>query len=69
MDTNGPRIVVDPTLLVGKPVIRSTGISMELVLEFIADGWTKAKILDSYLGVSHDDVVACRGHTGRPALR
>jgi uncharacterized protein (DUF433 family) len=33
------RIVVDSRILTGKPVVRGTRISVELVVELLAAGW------------------------------
>ena len=42
------RIVVDPKILVGKPVIRGTRLSVEFVLGLLANDWTIEKVLDEY---------------------
>ena len=34
------RIAVDPEILVGKPVIKGTRISVEFVIDLLARGWT-----------------------------
>jgi len=41
-------IISDNQILLGKPTIKGTRISVELVLELFADGWTEKQILDSY---------------------
>jgi uncharacterized protein (DUF433 family) len=53
------RILVDQKILVGKPVIRGTRISVEFVVDLLAQGWTEAQILDSYPGISREDILAC----------
>jgi uncharacterized protein (DUF433 family) len=53
------RIVLDPTVLAGKPVIRGTRISVDLVLELLASGWQEATILEEYPGLEHEDILAC----------
>ena len=53
------RIVIEPTVLAGKPVLRGTRLAVEFIVDLLAQGWTEAQILDSYPGVSHDDVMAC----------
>lgn len=53
------RIEVNPKVLVGKPIVRGTRISVELVLEMIAAGVSKAEILDNYPGLTAEDIRAC----------
>lgn len=43
----------------GKPVIRGTRISVDLVLELLASGWQEATILKEYPGLEHEDILAC----------
>jgi uncharacterized protein (DUF433 family) len=52
------RIVVDPEILVGKPIIKGTRISVELLLDRVADGWSIDDILRSYPHLTRDDVLA-----------
>jgi uncharacterized protein (DUF433 family) len=51
------RITVDPKVLVGKPIIRGTRISVELLMERLADGWSTEQILESYPRVTREDVL------------
>jgi uncharacterized protein (DUF433 family) len=53
------RIVVDPEVLVGKPIVRGTRISVEMVIGLLADGWPEDEILRNYPTLRHEDVVAC----------
>ena len=53
------RIVVDRKILAGKPVVRGTRISVELVVELLAAGWSHAQILESYPHLSEEDIRAC----------
>lgn len=53
------RIVRNPEILAGKPVIRGTRISVEFVLELLAGGWTDADILENYPGITREDIKAC----------
>jgi len=52
-------IVLDPKVLVGKPVIKGTRIAVELVVDLLAKGWTQDQILDSYPNITADDIRAC----------
>jgi uncharacterized protein (DUF433 family) len=53
------RITADPKVLVGKPVIKGTRLAVEFIIELLANGWSEAQILDSYPGITHEDIVAC----------
>ncbi len=44
----------DPAVLGGKPVIRGTRISVELVLEYFADGGSVADVLAAYAHVTEE---------------
>jgi uncharacterized protein (DUF433 family) len=53
------RITADPKVLVGKPVIKGTRLAVEFVIDLLANGWTEARLLDEYPGITHEDIVAC----------
>lgn len=53
------RIVADPEILAGKPVIRGTRISVELILELLAAGESESSIRENYPGLSREDILAC----------
>jgi uncharacterized protein (DUF433 family) len=67
MTTEHPRIVLDPKVLAGKPVIRGTRLSVEFIIGLMADGWSEADILSNYPGVTHEDIIACLAYA-RDAL-
>ena len=52
------RIVSDKNILLGKPTIKGTRISVEFVLERLANGWNEDKILDSYPHLKKEDIQA-----------
>ena len=58
------RIVVDSKILTGKPVIRGTRISVELVVELLAAGWSHAQILASYPHLTEEDIRSCLAYAG-----
>lgn len=53
------RIVLDPKILKGKPIILGTRIAVEFVLELMANGWSQDEILANYPGLTIDDIRAC----------
>ena len=57
--TESARIVLDPAVLAGKPVIRGTRLSVDFVIGLMADGWTEADILRNYPGLTREDLAAC----------
>ncbi len=52
------RIVVDPQILVGKPVIKGARIPVYLIIEFLANGLTEEEALDEYPELKKADVKA-----------
>ncbi|MEO7144444.1 MAG: DUF433 domain-containing protein [Bryobacteraceae bacterium] len=53
------RIVIDPEILSGKPVIRGTRLSVELILELHGAGQSEKELLANYPGLTREDVLAC----------
>jgi uncharacterized protein (DUF433 family) len=53
------RIVVDPGVMTGKPIIKGTRLTVDHVIELLAEGWTTEQVIDEYPGVTADDVGAC----------
>jgi uncharacterized protein (DUF433 family) len=52
------RITSDPAVLVGKPVVKGTRISVELILGCLANDWTYEQILASYPHITREDILA-----------
>ena len=53
------RIILDPKILAGKPVIKGTRLAVELIIDLLANGWTETDILKNYPRLSHEDISAC----------
>jgi uncharacterized protein (DUF433 family) len=53
------RITCDPKVMVGKPVIKGTRLTVEYILNLLAHGATTEEILDEYDGLTREDVQAC----------
>jgi uncharacterized protein (DUF433 family) len=54
-------IVSDKNILLGKPTIKGTRISVELILELMGSGWTEHMILESYPNLTHNDIISIYG--------
>jgi len=66
--TDSARIVLDPAVLAGKPVVRGTRLSVEFIIGLMADGWSEADLMRDYPGLSHEDIAACLAYA-RDLLR
>jgi len=53
------RIVIDPKILAGKPVIRGTRLAVEFILELLAAGQSENDVLTNYPGLTREDILAC----------
>jgi uncharacterized protein (DUF433 family) len=53
------RIVTNPKVMVGKPVIRGTRLTVEYILNLMAHGATPEEILAEYDGLTREDIQAC----------
>jgi uncharacterized protein (DUF433 family) len=53
------RITIDPKVMVGKPVIKGTRLTVDHVLNLLAHGATVAEITHEYVGLSEEDIKAC----------
>ncbi|MCP4658199.1 MAG: DUF433 domain-containing protein [bacterium] len=60
-----PLIISRPDLLGGKPCIRGTRISVEFVLELLANGATTEEVLDSYPHITAEGLAAAIGYAAR----
>ena len=52
------RIEVNPKVMVGKPVIRGTRITVDAILGRIAEGWTFDEILEDFPHITKEDIKA-----------
>lgn len=53
------RIVLDPEVLAGKPIVKGTRLAVEFVIDLLAQGWSEADIIENYPGLTREDVQAC----------
>jgi uncharacterized protein (DUF433 family) len=59
------RIVIDPAILLGKPVIKGTRLSVEFIIDLMAQGWSETEILRNYPGLIHADLQACLAYASQ----
>lgn len=53
------RVMIDPDVMSGKPVIKGTRLTMEYVLDLLAHGATMEEVLGEYDGLVPEDIRAC----------
>jgi uncharacterized protein (DUF433 family) len=58
-------ITSSPGVLGGKPVIRGTRISVELICELLDASWSDQQIVENYPHVTQSDIAACRDYSHR----
>jgi uncharacterized protein (DUF433 family) len=52
-------ISINPDVLVGKPVIKGTRLSVDFILGLLAQGWSESEILRNYPGITAVNIRAC----------
>jgi uncharacterized protein (DUF433 family) len=53
------RITLNPKVMVGKPVIKGTRLTVEYILNLMAHGAAVSEILEEYEGLTEADIQAC----------
>lgn len=53
------RITLNPKVMVGKPVIKGTRLTVDYILNLMAHGATATEIIQEYEGLAPEDVQAC----------
>jgi uncharacterized protein (DUF433 family) len=53
------RIVCDPRVMVGKPIIKGTRLTVEFILNLLGHGSTADELLDEYQSLQLEDIHAC----------
>jgi uncharacterized protein (DUF433 family) len=53
------KITSNPKVMLGKPVVKGTRITVELILKKIAGGYSFDEIIEMYSHLNKDDILAC----------
>ncbi|MBU3948178.1 MAG: DUF433 domain-containing protein, partial [Proteobacteria bacterium] len=53
------RITFNPKIMVGKPVVKGTRLTVDFILNLLAHGTTENEILKEYKGITIEDIHAC----------
>jgi uncharacterized protein (DUF433 family) len=60
--TTTDRITISPDVMLGKPVIRGTRVTVELILRKMGEGATESELLDAYPQLSKEDIQAAMAY-------
>lgn len=53
-------IVSDNNILSGKPIVKNTRISVELIMHLLSIGWSETEILENYPNLTKESILACK---------
>jgi uncharacterized protein (DUF433 family) len=56
------RITADPNIMLGKPIIKGTRITVDLILKKLSGGFTIEDLLKDYPHITREDVLAAIGY-------
>ena len=69
MDEIDDYIEMHPDIRSGKPCFKGTRITVYDVLEYLAGGMTETEVLDDFLYLTHEDILACFAFAAEPKRR
>ena len=61
------RIVTNPKILGGKPIVKGTRISVEMIVDRLEGGESRAELVRNYPSISVEDIVACQQYASTGA--
>ena len=53
-----PAVVSDPEIMGGRPCLSGTRIPVDLILDYMADGWSFSRLQQEYQDLREDDIRA-----------
>ena len=59
------RIVIEPDICNGRPIVRGTRISAQTILEFLSAGDDTEDLLNAYPHITRDDILAALRYSSR----
>jgi uncharacterized protein (DUF433 family) len=63
MHTYKERITVNPDIMLGKPIIKGTRITVELILRKLSEGMSLEELLEAYPHLTKDDILAALSYS------
>lgn len=53
------KIEIDSEIAFGKPVVKGTRLTVEFLIDLLAQGWSEQEVLDNYPTITKEDLLAC----------
>jgi len=63
MHTYKERRTVNPDMMLGKPIIKGTRITVELILRKLSEGMSLEELLEAYPHLTKDDILAALSYS------
>ncbi|MEW5705284.1 MAG: DUF433 domain-containing protein [Actinomycetota bacterium] len=57
------RVTADPDIMLGKPIIKGTRITVELILRKLSEGMSVEELLEAYPSLTREDVLAALSYS------
>jgi uncharacterized protein (DUF433 family) len=57
------RITINPDIMLGKPIIKGTRITVELILKKLSEGMTLDDMLEAYPHLKREDILAALSYS------
>ena len=58
------RIEINPEIAAGRPIVKGTRLTVELLIDLLAQGWSEQEVLENYPTITREDLLACLRHAG-----
>ncbi|OGL46219.1 MAG: antitoxin [Candidatus Schekmanbacteria bacterium RBG_16_38_11] len=57
------RITIDPNIMLGKPVIKGTRVTVELILKKLSEGMSTEELLEAYPHLKREDILSALSYS------
>ena len=52
------RIEVNPEIAAGRPIVKGTRLTVEFLIDLLAQGWSEQEVLENYPAITREDLLA-----------
>ena len=58
------RSEINPEIAAGRPIVKGTRLTVELLIDLLAQGWSEQEVLENYPTITREDLLACLHYAG-----